>query len=84
MQSAMSGEISDTYAVADMSKIGNDDNSQLHQDSNTDVYAVVNKKRKINHETTNMGKLRNIKIMATKVLIKEVGIEKEVVCFSKR
>ena len=57
MQSAMSGEVSDTYAVVDKSKKSNrsNDSSQLHQDSITDVYAVVEKKRKINHETTNMG-----------------------------
>ena len=57
MQSAMSGEVSDTYAVVDKSKKNyrSNDSSQLHQDSITDVYAVVDKKRKINHETTNMG-----------------------------
>ena len=55
MQSVMSGEVSDTYAVVDKSKKSNDDSSQLHQDSITDVYAVVNKKRKLNHGTTNMG-----------------------------
>ena len=57
MQSAMSGEVSDTYAVVDKSKKKNrsNDSPQLHQDSITDVYAVVDKKRKINHDATIIG-----------------------------
>ena len=52
----MSGEASDTYAVVHKSKKYNGGNDgsvsqQLHQDSITDVYAVVDKKRKINPET---------------------------------
>ena len=51
----MSGEASDTYAVVHKSKKYNGGNDgsvsqQLHQDSITDVYAVVDKKRKINPE----------------------------------